>query len=119
MVDYHGVVVPSLLFSFDARDENGDLDRYTVDIWYDQEVDGSVDAREVNHIAFDTVQMDGNPCEVDRLSASVRITILGDDVLALDTNYEWAVTLTDAHGIASLPAIVVGRTPMEGEDDGR
>ena len=119
LVEHDGDLVPSLLFVFDGRDDDGDLYRYTVDIWYDQQIDGAVDRGDNNYIGLDPVELGGTPCQVDRMSASVRIAILGDATLALDTNYEWAVMLTDGNGIASFPTIVVGRTPSAGEDDGR
>jgi hypothetical protein len=118
-VDHGDTSVPSIVFSFDGADRDGDLHRYSVDIWFDTRVDGSVPRGEDNHIAPDPFDLGEAPCEVGRMTTQVRVTILGDEAIALGTEYEWMVVLTDASGAESPPAMIVGTTPIEEVDDGR
>jgi hypothetical protein len=119
MVNHNGTQVPSLLFSFRGIDPDGDLNRYTVDIWFDALIDGTVEHRDTHHIVPDPVALDAPNCEVVQMSTSIQISILGTDVLDLDTEYEWATRLTDAHGLHSPPVVLTATTPSNGVDNER
>lgn len=102
---------PSLLVELTASDSDGDLHSYQVDLWFDEQVDGSVDEGSDNHITPGPVALDVAACAAPAIASEVNIVLLGEDVLAYDTLYEFAAVVTDAAGLSSAPAITTAQTP--------
>ena len=104
---------PSLLVQIQASDADGDLNRYEVGLWFDDEVDGAVDRTSYNHIGPGPVDLGVPDCSAPAISSEVEIVLLGDGVLAFDTVYEFVAVITDAQGLDSAPALTSGKTPRE------
>jgi hypothetical protein len=105
---------PSMLVKITGSDADGDLHRYEIDLWFDGTLDGSVETGTENHIAPGPVSLDVVACGASAISSEIEIILLGGDVLAFDTLYEFAVVLRDAEGLSSAPAITTAQTPSEG-----
>ena len=109
-VDLEGVgEVPVLTFAMDVDDEDGDLHRYQLELYYDETIDGEVlDAGSPYTPTTSTV--DGaEECETFTLGLSFRAPIPG--VPAPSTRYEWGLLVRDANTRASEMMTIACTTP--------
>jgi hypothetical protein len=104
---------PSLLVKITGSDADGDLHSYEIDLWFDDTVDGSVEVWTDNRIAPGPVNLDVVECGASAITSEIEIILLGGDVLAFDSLYEFAAVLRDAEGLSSAPAITTAQTPSE------
>jgi hypothetical protein len=99
-----------------ASDVDGDLTSYALQIYYDDEVDESVDTSVVNFSpVYGTVGAD--ECTAADAELGLTLYLTGDDP-AFDTLYDWGVVVTDAAGIDSEIAVISCWTPASDGTDG-
>ena len=103
--------VPVLTFTMDVDDDDGDLHRYQLELYYDETVDGEVlDAGSPYTPTTSTV--DGaEECETFTLGLSFRAPIPG--VPAPSTRYEWGLIVRDANTTPSERMTIACTTPAE------
>lgn len=99
-------------------DMDMDVDVADIHYWWDATVDGTVDTSgaanyETGPFKIDT---DGEPCRVSGGSYGTLFGVRGR--YDYNTVYDFAITVTDAHGLESEPAFVTGVTPKEDGSDG-
>lgn len=103
--------VPVLTFVMDVDDEDGDLDQYRLELYFDEEFDGDVlDADSPYTPSTNTVQ-GAEECETFNVGLSFRAPIPG--VPAADTRYEWGLIVRDGNNTASDMVTIVCTTPAE------
>jgi len=102
---------PTLLVTLNATDLDGDLQEYSVELWFDQTIDDKVAQAPEQHIEASPVHLNVIACGAPSISYEMQITLLGNQVLAFDTLYEFAAVLTDAAGLASTPVLTTAQTP--------
>ena len=107
---------PTINLEVEASDEEGDLHQMVVGIWFDGDVDGVVDSSGEPRweLAASTRE---DACDVTWDLKSNKVAV-GIGELAYNTEYDFAVTVTDASGVESAPAVVSGSTPKEDGSDG-
>ena len=104
---------PSLFVELSATDVDGDLTSYQITLWFDSTVDGSVVQGDDNRIDVSPVSLTDAPCAAPEIRSEINIVLLGDDVLAYDSLYEFAGVIVDDSGTESAPAITTAKTPTE------
>ena len=100
--------LPTLTITANFTDEDQDMNYYTFELLYDEELDGQVAAEAASLETNGTAGSD--ECSVGQGEAGVTIYLQGGDP-AFDTEYEWYVILTDINGYSSNTAMAVCRTP--------
>ena len=100
--------LPTLNITAQFTDEDQDMNYYTFELLYDDELDGQVAA------TAESLETNGTAgseeCSVGQGEAGVTLYLQGGEP-AFDTEYEWYVILTDVNGYSSNTAMVVCRTP--------
>ncbi|MEC7946232.1 MAG: hypothetical protein VX265_01615 [Myxococcota bacterium] len=100
----------------EISDEDGDLHQYRMEIFLDEEIDGTVAASDS---PFGPVNQTLDVDECAGFEANVELTLyLSGLNPAYDTHYDWGVVVTDAAGYASDIAVVDCITPTEDGADG-
>ena len=99
---------PTLTITAKFTDEDQDMDEYTFELLYDDELDGQVAAGVESKATEGTTS--NEECSVGQGEIGVAIYIQGGDP-AFDTEYEWYVILTDINGYSSNAAMAACRTP--------
>ncbi len=97
-------------------DDDGDLQSYQLDMWFDDDIDGSVDT---SGVQFDPQvgTLDAPECGAENAQISSTLYLTGGTP-SYNTSYEWAVQVTDAAGIPSEVEIKTCVTPMSDGSDG-
>lgn len=103
---------PSILFTVEFEDEDADINEVEMNLWWDAEIDGSVDTASADGVSFDKTQLEEGECTVDLGSLGAAWGVVGDP-LEFETEYDFAVTIVDMAGIESEPAFATGTTPAE------
>lgn len=103
---------PSLNITVEFEDDDWDLNTVTMNVWFDDTVDGSVDTTGDAPISTGEYQMEDGTCSVSGGSFTLAQGIVGDP-LAYDTEYEFGAVIVDQHGLESDPAITSATTPSE------
>jgi hypothetical protein len=99
-----------------VSDLDGDLTSYALQIFYDEEIDESVDTDIVN---FSPVygSVDSDECTANNADLGLTLYLTGDEP-AYDTLYDWGVVVTDAAGLESEVAVISCWTPASDGSDG-
>ncbi len=103
---------PSIIISADTSDEDGDLHYYEMRVWWDDEIDGSVDTSEAYQEVYGTVS--NTECATFRTTFSMQLGINGSEDLPYATELEFGVVVYDDLENATNggdPTIVVFTTP--------
>lgn len=107
---------PTVLFSIEYDDEDGDAHVISMDMWYDSTIDGAVDTSEAAPQGFKDSALqdsDGNTvdaCAGDGGTIMFALGVTGND-LDFSTEYEFGAILYDNAGMGSEIEIAVGTTP--------
>ena len=107
---------PTLQLMAEYSDEDGDAHVLAMDIWYDAELDGTVDTSGAADFGLDptAVEDDGgnpvDPCDGHAGSFGVLLGVTGDP-LDFETEYDFGVVLYDNAGMGSEPAFITAVTP--------
>ena len=107
---------PAILIDVSATDEDGDLDNYTMKVWFDSYPDGSVAITGDPLKSAATVSEDD--CAVPDATLGMVIAVNGNPPAA--TELEFGVVIVDAEGHQSnegVPELVVFVTPDEDGND--
>ena len=99
-----------------VSDSDGDLTRYTLQIFYDDVIDASVDTSTTQ---FNPVSgsADRPDCQATSAELGLTLYLTGSDP-DYDTLYDWGVLVTDAYGLDSELFVSTCWTPTEDGDDG-
>lgn len=109
---------PTILFMIEYEDEDGDAHVISLDMWFDDVVDGAVDMTGDAQTGFANSALqdaDGNTvdeCAGDGGTVEFSAGVTGTD-FAYSKEYEFAAVLYDNADMASEVAIAVGTTPAE------
>ena len=113
IVDFEGTDYPTIQISADATDEDGNLNYVTMEVWFsefgDPNTDGSAQLDK-------TFSVDSNDCSVDGYVFDLNVQVGGG--LQPNTEYTFAVRLTDAEGEVSNIGLATGYTPKSDGSDG-
>jgi len=100
-----------------VTDEDGDLTYYTLELFYDDEIDGEIDTSS-SAFAPSNGAVEADECEAGEVDLGLTLYLPGGDP-AFDTEYEWGYVVTDGGGLSSEVGITTCYTPTsEGEDGG-
>lgn len=106
----------TLTIRAETSDADGDLDFYTFELFYDEDVDGSIDTSS-SPFSPSSGAVDVDECEAGLVSLGTVLYLAGGDP-AFDTLYEWGVVVTDGAGLQSEVGIVECYTPKSTGEDG-
>lgn len=96
-----------------AEDDDGDLHVISMDLWWDEVVDGDVSTSGAAGISSSAYRdPDWEDCEVFVTGFGLQIPVDGVRFLG-KTAYEFAAVVHDANGMLSSPVIASGTTPEE------
>ena len=110
-----GEEAPTLTVWADVEDEDHDLESYTVTLFFDDVLDGTV-SREQS-LGPSAGYPSPEPCGVSALLLGTTVYLRGGQPL-YETPYEWGVVVTDATGLESELVMVTCTTPnTEGEGE--
>lgn len=115
MKDFEGALWPTILLQVDARDDDGDLDFATLEMWWDQEVDGTVDTSG-EPLTKKIFTSDSLPCRQNDGSYGLYLQV--GTGLAYNTTYDFAARVGDASGLRSEIETESMTTPKEDGSDG-
>lgn len=102
-----------------VQDQDLDLDRVAVDIWWDLTVDGHVDTSGAPNIDGKTTVTRDLPCGVASATFTHYVPMKSGGELPFDTQVEVGAIGYDSHGVGSVEALVgSGWTPNEDGTDG-
>lgn len=107
---------PTVLFTIEFSDDDGDAHVISLDMWYDTTIDGTVDVTEAAPQGFsDAALRDSEGNTVERCGGhgttmKFAVGVTGHD-FEYSTEYEFAVVLYDNSGMGSDVAIATGATP--------
>lgn len=103
----------SFAVSAQAEDDDGDLHVISMDLWWDEVVDGDVSTSEPAGISSAAYRdPDWEDCEVFVTVFGLQIPVDGVRFLG-NTTYEFAAVVHDTNGMLSSPAVASGTTPEE------
>ena len=113
-----GQTLPTITFSVNYTDEDADMTSYDMLIEFDTSIDNALDA-DALRLGRISGATSTTPCSVSR--GDIGVTVFLNDSGGppeLSTTYEWYVSIFDAAGERSDPAMIVCETPDEnGEGD--
>jgi hypothetical protein len=99
-----------------ASDVDGDLTSYVVQIFYDDEVDESVDTSVIQfNPVYGSVEYDN--CTATDAELGLTLYLTGEDP-DYDTPYDWGIIVTDAYGLDSEVYVSTCWTPTSDGSDG-
>jgi hypothetical protein len=103
----------SFAVSATAEDDDGDLHVISMDLWWDEVVDGEVSTSGAAGISSGAYRdPDWEDCEVFVTTFGLQIPVDGVRFLG-NTAYEFAAVVHDANGMLSSPKVASGTTPEE------
>ena len=110
-----GEEVPTMTVWADVVDEDGDLTDYIAQLFFDPNIDGSIDT---GYSALPAAEgfYHADVCTVPSIILGMTVYLRGGEPL-YDTTYEWGLQVTDAAGVASNIAMVECTTPAAPEGD--
>jgi hypothetical protein len=119
LITVKGETQPSIEVDVTFADMDADVDVAEIRYWWDASVDGTVDTTGPEDYSTGAFQVDSDsePCHGASGELDQRFGVNGTN-FAFSTPYEFAVTVTDAHGLTSAVAIEDGVTPKEDGSDG-
>ena len=100
----------------EVSDEDGDFHQYSMQIYYDEELDESIDTSDSNFSPISS-SVEADECEAFSAQVGVTLYLTGSDP-DYDTTYEWGVVVEDAAGLESDVGIVQCITPQSDGTDG-
>ena len=113
--DFEGAMWPTVLLQVDARDDDGDLDFATLEMWWDKEVDGQVDTS-TDPLTKKIFTTDAESCRQNDGSYGLYLQV--GTGLSYNTAYDFAARVGDASGLRSEVEIESMVTPKEDGSDG-
>jgi hypothetical protein len=113
--DFEGAQWPTIKLQVEARDDDGDLEFATVEMWWDAEVDASVDT-ESDPLTKKIFTSDSLPCRQNDGNYGLFLQV--GTGLNYNTTYDFAVRVGDASGMRSDFKIKSMTTPKEDGSDG-
>jgi hypothetical protein len=115
MKDFEGALWPTVLLQVDARDDDGDLDFATLEMWWDNEVDGTVDTSG-EPLTKKIFTSDSKPCRQNDGSYGLYLQV--GTGLTYNTTYDFAARVGDSSGLRSEIEVESMTTPKEDGSDG-
>jgi hypothetical protein len=113
LVDFEGTLSPALKVAATGKDDDGDLHRMNMTLWWDDVVDGTVDTSgagsEIGYYA-----MDEDRCGTFEATYGVLFEVEGNR-FDYETAYEFAAQVYDDAGLVSEIFIASGTTPAAAE----
>ena len=109
-----GQALPTMTFSVNATDEDGDLNAYNLLIEFDDVLDGSL-ADDAEQLTVSGSVSNSDECSVENVTISTRVFLQGGPP-EYDTEFEFYFSLFDAAGERSAAEMIVCRTPDENGD---
>ncbi|MDP2313932.1 MAG: hypothetical protein Q8P41_13580 [Pseudomonadota bacterium] len=115
LFDFEGTLAPALLVAATATDDDGDLHRMNMTLWWDDVVDGTVDTSAAGTEAG-YYAMDEEPCGMFEATYGLVFEVDGNR-FDYATEYEFAAEVVDDAGLVSAQVIASGTAPnMDGSD---
>jgi len=111
-----GSSLPTLLFSIEVTDEDRDLENMSVELYFDDEVNGTVSTTESPYTPS-IVTIDSTECVTPASGVNLTVFVSGVDP-RFNTLYEWSIVVRDANDTAAEPFIIECITPFENGDAG-
>ncbi len=113
IVDFEGTDWPTIKISADTTDADGNLNYATMDVWFSEFGEPSTDGS----AALDkTFSVDDTECGVEANVFDLLVQV--GQGLQYNTEYTFAVRITDQKGELSNIAMATGYTPKEDGSDG-
>jgi len=112
---FEGASWPTILLQVEARDDDGDLEFATVELWWDTDVDASVDTSS-EPLTKKIFTSDSEPCRQNDGNYGLYIQV--GTGLQYNTTYDFAARVGDASGLRSEFEIESMTTPKEDGSDG-
>ncbi len=113
--NFEGEDHPTVELELHLTDEDGDIHQGTMEIWYDEVLDDSVDTS--GEPATDRIYSGlGDACEVTEATLGLAIRV--GTVFDYNTPYEFAALFIDAEGEVSNTLVAAGSTPYDDGSDG-
>lgn len=109
-----GQALPTLTFTVNGTDEDGDLNAYNLLIEFDDVLDGSL-ADDAEQLTVSGSVSNADECTVENVNISTRVFLQGGPP-EYDTEFEFYFSLFDAAGERSAAEMIVCRTPDENGD---
>lgn len=113
--DFEGAQWPTIKLQVEARDDDGDLEFATVEMWWDAEVNASVDTS-ADPLTQKIFTSDSLPCRQNDGNYGLFLQV--GTALNYNTTYDFAVRVGDASGMRSDFKIKSMVTPKEDGSDG-
>jgi hypothetical protein len=113
--NFEGAQWPTIKLQVEARDDDGDLEFATVEMWWDAEVDATVDTSS-DPITKKIFTSDAKPCRQNDGSYGLYLQV--GTGLQYNTTYDFAVRIGDASGLRSEFEVESMTTPKEDGSDG-
>jgi len=115
--DFEGTPYPTILVWADTEDADGNLDVVTMEIWWDESPDGSVDTSGIpSGEKTWTPREDSAPCQETAETLGLYLQVGGS--IPYNTEMDFAVRITDSEGEVSNDGVATGYSPTETGDDG-
>ncbi len=110
LYSFEGQDSPALTVSAAATDDDGDISELTLELWWDDVVDGSVDTS--GDATSTTYQFSQDPCEGFANNLGLIFEVDGNR-FDYATPYEFAGVVTDEAGLVSAIVVASGVSPNE------
>ena len=115
--DFEGELYPTVLIWAEVTDEDGNLDFVTMDLWWDEEPDGTLDSSGDPQGSSSFVpNSDAEKCAQTAETVGLYLQVGGG--IPYDTEMDFGVRITDSESEVSNVAVATGFTPTETGDDG-
>ncbi len=112
--DEQGQTFPAMVFEIQADDSDGDLSFVSYRMWWDDDLDGTVD---VSGSALIQGQSALSTTRCDSFSMGLNLSLSSQGNPAFNTWYDFAVTVADEAEMWSEPAFCQGAMPKEDGSD--
>lgn len=113
--NFEGADWPTIKLQVEARDDDGDLEFATVEMWWDDEVDATVDTNS-EPLTKKIFTSDSLPCRQNDGNYGLYLQV--GTALNYNTTYDFAVRVGDASALRSEFEIKSMTTPKEDGSDG-
>ncbi len=115
--DENGNDYPTLVMVVEFEDEDGDAHILSANLWWDDAVDGQIDAASEPSAALAESAMTSGgevveECAGDGGTLNISLPVSSAD-FRFSTQYDFGVTLIDANGYESEMAVATATTPAE------
>lgn len=109
--------LPTLTVWVEAEDEDYDLASYKLEVYYDADIDGVVEANSTHGFSNSGTLSDDGTCTARGGTVGLTLGLAGGGI-EYDTLTEFGAIITDGHGMSSEMSVISGYTPTSTGEDG-